>query len=97
MIEVTRLVLDILKPHHPTILEFAKGIAAICEDWRVTVNVVEMDEQTETLEAIIEGSNINLELITTTISDMWGSLHSVDSVQVIQVTHEWVLFQSINQ
>jgi len=88
MIEVTRLVLDILKPHHPTILEFAKGIAALCDDWSVTLNVVEMDDQTQTLEAIIEGSDINLEQITTTISDMGGSLHSVDSVQVIHVKKE---------
>lgn len=86
MIEVTRLVLDILKPHHPTILEFAKGIAVICEDWRVTVNLVEMDEQTQTLEAIIEGVDINLEQITTVINEMGGSLHSVDSVQVVNVT-----------
>lgn len=86
MIEVTRLVLDILKPHHPTILEFAKGIATLRDDWRVTVNVVEMDEQTQTLEAIIEGSDIDLEQITATINDMGGSLHSVDSVQVIHVT-----------
>jgi len=88
MIEVTRLVLDILKPHHPTILEFARGIASLRDDWSVTLNVVEMDEQTETLEAIIEGSDIELELIATAISDMGGSLHSVDSVQVIHVTKE---------
>ena len=47
-----------------------------------------MDEQTQTLEAIIEGSDIELELIATAISDMGGSLHSVDSVQVIHVTNE---------
>lgn len=86
MIEVTRLVLDILKPHHPTILEFAKGIAAICKDWRVTVNLIEMDEQTQTLEAIVEGVDVNLEQITTVIKEMGGSLHSVDSVQVIHVS-----------
>lgn len=86
MIEVTRLVLDILKPHHPTILEFAKGIAALSDDWRVTVNVVEMDDQTQTLETVIEGKDIDLDKITLTISDLGGSLHSVDSVQVIRVT-----------
>ena len=85
MIEVTRLVLDILKPHHPTILDFAKGIATLGKDWSVTLNVVEMDEQTETMEAIIEGTDVDLEQITTVISDMGGSLHSVDSVQVIHI------------
>ncbi len=85
MIEVTRLVLDILKPHHPTILEFAKGIAALHAEWRVTINLVEMDDQTQTLEALIEGSDIDLEKITEAINEMGGSLHSVDSVQVVHV------------
>ena len=85
MIEVTRLVLDILKPHHPTILDFAKGIAAVNDEWKVTINLVEMDDQTQTLEAIIEGSDIDLEQLTEAINEMGGSLHSVDSVQVIHV------------
>ena len=54
----------------------------------MTLNVVEMDEQTETLEAIIEGSDVNLEQISAVITDMGGSLHSVDSVQVIHVRKE---------
>jgi hypothetical protein len=85
MIEVTRLVLDILKPHHPTILDFAKGIAAVNDEWKVTINLIEMDDQTQTLEALIEGSDIDLEQITEAINEMGGSLHSVDSVQVIHV------------
>lgn len=85
MIEVTRLVLDILKPHHPTILDFAKGIAAVNDEWKVTINLIEMDDQTQTLEAVIEGSDIDLEQITEAINEMGGSLHSVDSVQVIHV------------
>jgi hypothetical protein len=85
MIEVTRLVLDILKPHHPTILDFAKGIAAVNDEWKVTINLVEMDDQTQTLEAIIEGSDIDLEQLTEAINEMGGSLHSVDSVQVVHV------------
>lgn len=85
MIEVTRLILDILKPHHPTILDFAKGIAAVNDEWKVTINLIEMDDQTQTLEAVIEGSDIDLEQITEAINEMGGSLHSVDSVQVIHV------------
>ena len=54
--------------------------------FQVTVNVVEMDEQTQTLEVIIEGADIDLEQVTTVINEMGGSLHSVDSVQVIHVT-----------
>ena len=69
----------------PTILDFAKGIAAVNDEWKVTINLVEMDDQTQTLEAIIEGSDIDLEQLTEAINEMGGSLHSVDSVQVVHV------------
>ena len=55
------------------------------DEWKVTINLVEMDDQTQTLEAIIEGSDIDLEQLTEAINEMGGSLHSVDSVQVVHV------------
>lgn len=87
MIRVTRLELDVLKPHHPDILEFAKGLASLGEEWAVSVNVLEMDEQTETLQAIIEGPDINLEPIVDAINEMGGSLHSIDGVNVVNLNH----------
>ncbi len=83
MIRVTRLELDVLKPHHPDILEFAKGLASLGNEWTVSVNVLEMDEQTETLQAIIEGPHIELEPIIDAINEMGGSLHSIDGVNVV--------------
>ena len=49
MATVRRLVLDVLKPHQPNTLEFARAIAALGEDYRVDIRVAEVDEQTETL------------------------------------------------
>lgn len=83
MIRVTRLELDVLKPHHPDILEFAKGLASLGDEWAVSVNVLEMDEQTETLQAIIEGPHIELGPIIEAINEMGGSLHSIDGVNVV--------------
>lgn len=83
MIHVTRLELDVLKPHHPDILQFAKGLASLGNEWTVAVNVLEMDEQTETLQAIIEGPQIELEPIIDAINEMGGSLHSIDGVNVV--------------
>ncbi len=87
MIHITRLELDVLKPHHPDILEFAKGLAELGEEWSVRVNVLEMDEQTETLQAIIEGPDIQLEPIVSAINEMGGSLHSIDGVNVVNLCH----------
>jgi hypothetical protein len=81
MIAIRRLVLDILKPHHPSILEFSKLLAGQGA-YRVGVNVAEMDDQTQTLEVWIEGDDIDFERIQEAITGFGASLHSVDQVEV---------------
>lgn len=78
--EFERLVLDILKPHEPNALEFARAIAA--HGYRVQLGVEEMDEKTESVVLVIEGRNIDFDLIRTTINELGGSLHSIDEVEV---------------
>ena len=46
---------DVLKPHQPNALDFAHAIAALGEGYRVDIQVIEVDEQTETLQVSIEG------------------------------------------
>lgn len=82
MVLVKRIVLDVLKPHQPNILEFSQAIARVTSDSKVHLTVLEMDENTETVEVIITGSAINFEDIQVAISDMGGSLHSIDEVEV---------------
>jgi len=83
MPSVQRLVLDVLKPHQPNALEFARSIAALGESYQVDIRVVEVDEQTETLEVAIEGDELDFERISSTISDIGASLHSIDEVSVV--------------
>ena len=83
MISVQRLVLDVLKPHQPNALVFSRAIAALGEDYRVNVRVVEVDEQTETLQMTIEGERLDFERISGAISENGASLHSIDEVSVI--------------
>ena len=81
MVRVRRLVLDVLKPHHPNILEFGQLLARQ-GGYRVKVNVLEMDDLTETLQVVIDGANIDFERIQAAISDFGASLHSIDEVEV---------------
>ena len=85
MSSVKRLVLDVLKPHQPNILEFAHSIASLGEDYRVDIQVLEVDEQTETLQLLIEGDSLDFDLISTIINTNGASLHSIDEVSVIGV------------
>lgn len=82
MVSVKRIMLDILKPHQPNALEFSQAIAKVGEDYRVCLTVIEMDENTETLQLEIEGSVIDFDAIESAITSMGGSLHSIDQVVV---------------
>lgn len=82
MVLVKRLVLDVLKPHQPNVLEFARMIASADSQCRVRVTVLEVDENTETIQVVVEGDRIDFEAIQSSISELGGSLHSIDEVEV---------------
>jgi hypothetical protein len=82
MIAVKRVVLDVLKPHEPNALEFARRLAGADSECKVRVTVTEMDEKTETLVVVIEGRDIDFEAIENTMTSMGASLHSIDEVDV---------------
>jgi hypothetical protein len=83
MTKVKKLILDILKPHQPNALEFASALAEQASDIQVTLNVVAVDEKTESVVAEIEGENINFERLTAHIKELGASVHSIDEVQVV--------------
>jgi hypothetical protein len=82
MVTVKRIMLDVLKPHQPNALEFSQAIARVGRDYRVTLTVLEMDEETQTLQLEVEGSEIDFDAIEAAIASMGGSLHSIDQVEV---------------
>ena len=82
MVTVKRIMLDVLKPHQPDSLEFSQAIARAGGDYRVCPTVIEMDENTETLQLEVEGSSIDFTAIESAITSMGGSLHSIDQVEV---------------
>jgi hypothetical protein len=82
MPEVTRLVLDVLKPHKPTSLELATAVAELGGVSRVAIKVEEMDEKTETVSLVIHGSKLDFDGIVASLSALGASLHSIDEVEV---------------
>ncbi len=83
MSNVKRIILDVLKPHNPNALEFAAAIADQGVGYRVKLTVIEVDEKTESVRLIVEGDNIRFEKAAAIISDMGGSVHSIDEVEVV--------------
>ncbi len=82
MVSVKRIVLDVLKPHEPNALEFCQAIAKVGVDYHVRLIVLEVDENTETLQITVAGNAVDFEAIQSVISEMGGSLHSIDEVEV---------------
>lgn len=82
MVAVTRLVLDVLKPHHPSVIELAKALCEEAGDARVSVVVEERDEKTESLAVIVEGADIQIDALSQIIVSLGGSVHSIDEVRV---------------
>jgi hypothetical protein len=82
MIQIKKLVLDILKPHQPNVLELSCAVAEVCAGSKVRLTVIEVDAKTETVSLVIDGEDLNIEAITAAITSMGGSLHSIDEVAV---------------
>jgi len=82
MVLVKRLVLDILKPHQPNSLEFSRTLAEVGDDYQVHLTVIEIDENTESVEVEIRARDIDFEAVQAAITEMSGSLHSIDVVEV---------------
>jgi hypothetical protein len=72
--------LDVLKPHHPTIIELSRRIALLNGVSGVNCTLEEVDRETESVKITIEGVAIEFEGIEETISDCGAVIHSVDSV-----------------
>lgn len=83
MSTLKRLVLDVLKPHLPSGLDFTKTLADLEPGYHVKYEVVEVDTQTESVIITIEGEDIKFDLVNEAIKSMGGSLHSVDEIEII--------------
>ncbi len=80
MPELKRIVLDVLKPHQPNVLDLSRAIAALGADYRVSINVIEVDEKTETVAIDVEGEQLDFDRIERSIRELGGAVHSIDLV-----------------
>ena len=77
---IRRIVLDLLKPHEPTTLEFARRVASTDGVTGVNVSVIEVDAEVENVKMTVEGEDVDFEAVESVIAELGGSLHSIDQV-----------------
>lgn len=78
MAPVRRLVLDVLKPHEPELVEFADRISAVDDVEAVNVAVIEIDREVQNVKVAIEGEALDFDTIRTAIEDLGATIHSTD-------------------
>lgn len=80
MIPVKILVLDVLKPHKPNILEFGKTVCTEKSIESANITVYAVDEKTESLKMVLEGKDIDFEKVKTLLENNGAVIHSMDKV-----------------
>lgn len=79
MTRIHRLVLDILKPKDPKIIDFTENLAEVEGVEGVNTSLIEVDEKVRNLKVTVEG-RIDEPEIREKIQEQGGSIHSIDEV-----------------
>ena len=93
MAKIRRIVLDVLKPHLPNIVELVSQLADIEGINGVDITLKEMDQKVENVKITCEGDFIDYEKIDKVITSSGASIHSVDKVSAGSNLIEEVLTQ----
>jgi hypothetical protein len=78
--KVRRLVLDVLKPLEPTIIDLAEQLSVLHGVEAVNISIYEIDRRVENAKITIEGGDLQYETIEQVIQENGGTVHSIDEV-----------------
>lgn len=80
MSHVRRLVLDVLKPHQPTMLTLADKLGDLEGVSGVDITLFEIDNKVENIKITVEGNDVDYQEVAEVVQDAGGSIHSIDKV-----------------
>jgi hypothetical protein len=78
MIKMRRLVLDVVKPQEPSIIEFASALSSLKGIDGVNVSLIEAERKVENVRITLEGKEMNITDTMNTIEKLGGAIHSID-------------------
>lgn len=74
------IVLDVLKPHEPSILSLSKKISNLAGVDGCNIATIEIDKEVENVKISVEGTDINYSEIEKIIEESGATIHSIDKV-----------------
>ncbi|MDY6877766.1 MAG: DUF211 domain-containing protein [Chloroflexota bacterium] len=86
-----RLVLDVLKPLEPSIVELVQLLAELEGVDGANISIYEIDRRVENAKITIEGHDLRYEEIASVIEENGGAIHSIDEVAAGRVLIEDVI------
>ncbi|MCP4543315.1 MAG: DUF211 domain-containing protein [Chloroflexi bacterium] len=88
-----RLVLDVLKPLDPSIVELVQFLADLEGVDGVNISINEIDRRVENAKITVEGQDLRYDQIVGIIEENGGSVHSIDEVAAGTILIEDVITQ----
>jgi hypothetical protein len=79
---IRRVVLDVLKPHSPSMVELSSQLADLPGVYGVDISLIEMDQKVENIKITCEGDSISYDKVEQVIKQSGASIHSLDKVSV---------------
>jgi len=77
---IRRLVLDVLKPHKPNVVEVSEALSYLEGVEGVNIIINEIDQQVENAKVIVAGTSISFEEIQKKLEEFGATIHSIDEV-----------------
>jgi len=87
-VRIVRLVLDIVKPHNPTIIELAEALSELPGVTKVDIDVQDYDTNIERLKVVLEGEDLDYEEVSRVVRYYGGNIASLDGVTSLGVEEE---------
>jgi hypothetical protein len=77
---IRRLVLDVLKPHKPSVVEVSEALSHLQGVEGVNVIIYEIDQQVENAKIIVGGIGISFDDVKKKLEELGATVHSIDEV-----------------
>lgn len=80
MATVRRVVVDVLKPHNPPLVEFTARVSETAGVDGANARLIELDREVQNIEVTVVGDDLEYDALIETVEELGGTIHSVDAV-----------------